>query len=65
MHVELIGPYIKSTRKHHPGGAIIKNNFSFTCMVMVDLATGWFKIIEILTYDLNEVTCGNYEYIDK
>ena len=36
VHVELIGPYCKSKRQHHNGGAIIKNNVSFTCTTMID-----------------------------
>ena len=36
-----------------------------TCMKMIDPDKGWFKIVEILTYDLNEVTAGNDEYIYK
>ena len=32
---------------------------------MIDPATGWFKIVKILTFNLNEVTSGNDEYIDK
>ena len=30
VHVDLIGPYSKSIRQQHPGGAIIVNNFSLT-----------------------------------
>ena len=33
-------------------------------MTMIDPTTGWFKIFEIPTYDLEEVTGGNEEYID-
>ena len=32
---------------------------------MIDPATGWFVIVEIHMFDLEEVTLGNYEYIDK
>ena len=34
-------------------------------MTMIDPATGWFKIVEILTFNLDEATSVNYEYIDK
>ena len=34
-------------------------------MTMIDPATGWFEIVEIPTFDLEEVTIGNVEYIDK
>ena len=34
-------------------------------MIIIDTATGWFICFEIPTYDLNEVTGSNYEYIYK
>ena len=34
-------------------------------MKMIDPATGWLKIIEIPTFNLNDTTSGNSEYIDK
>ena len=65
VHVDLIGPYTKSRRPDQPGGAIIRNNVSLTFMTMTDPATGWFEIFEIPTCNLDEVTGGNDEYIDK
>ena len=49
VHVDLIGQYSNSIRQNHLGGAIISNNVSLTCMVIIDPNTGWFEIIEILT----------------
>ena len=34
-------------------------------MTMIDPAMGWFQIFEVLTYDRNEVTGSNDEYIDN
>ena len=34
-------------------------------MTMINPATGWFKIIEIPKFGLDEVAVGNDEYIDK
>ena len=51
--------------QHQPSGSIVKINFSLTCMTMIDPAMGWFKIVEIPTFDLDAVTGGNDEYIDK
>ena len=65
MHVYLIGTYRNSIKQQQPDGDIIRNNVSMTCMKMIDPDKGWFKIVEILTYDLNEVTAGNDEYIYK
>ena len=44
VHVDLIGPYSKSIRQHHPGGTVILNNSSITCMKMNDPDIGWFDI---------------------
>ena len=65
MHVDLIVPYRKSIRQQYPGDTIISNNVSLTCMTTIDPATGWFEIVQIPTFDLNEVTGGNDAYIDK
>ena len=65
MHVDLIGPYIKSIRQQQPGGSIILNNASLTRMKINDLATGWFKNFNIPTFDLDEVTADNDEYVYK
>ena len=34
-------------------------------MTMIDSGTVWLKIVEIPMFDLDEVTAGNDEYIDK
>ena len=64
LHVDLIGPYSKSISKQQPGGAIIWNNASLTCMEMIDPVKVWFDIPKITLFDLDEVTAGNDEYID-
>ena len=65
VHVDLMGPYIKSIRQKYPGGTVIQNNASLTCLTMIDPATGWFEIVDIPTLDPKEVTIVNDEYIDK
>ena len=65
VYVDMIGPYSQSIIQQHPGGTIIRNNASLTCMTMIDPATGWFKIVKIPMFELEEVTIGNDEYIDK
>ena len=65
VHVDLIDPYSKSTRQNHPGGTVGQKNASLTCMTMIALATGWFEVVKIPKFDLEEVTIGNDEYIDK
>ena len=34
-------------------------------MLMSDPTKGWFEIVEVLKFELNEVMGGNDEYIDK
>ena len=34
-------------------------------MKIIDPTTGWFEIFKVPEFDLDEVTCGNYEYIYK
>ena len=46
VHVDLIGPYIKSIRQQQPCGAIIKNNVSLNFMTIIDNATGWFSFLK-------------------
>ena len=43
----------------------MQNDDSLTCMKMIDPVTGLFEIFEIPMFDLDEVTAGNDEYIDK
>ena len=65
MHADLIGPYRKYIRQNQPGGAIIKNNVSITCLTIINPTIGWFEIVEGTMFDLNESTGGNGEYIGK
>ena len=65
VHSCLIGPYSKSIRQQKPGGSVIRNNSSLTCMMMIDSATGWFEIVNIPMFDIDDLTLVNYEYIDK
>ena len=65
VHVDLIGPNSNSIRQQQTGGTIIWNNYSLNWMTIIDPSTGWFEIVEILTFEINEVTAGNDEYIDK
>ena len=44
---------------------IIKKYLRPTCMKIIDAATGWFEIVEVAFFKINEVARGNNEYIDK
>ena len=65
MHVEPIGLDIKYIRQQKSGRDITIYNVSLTRMSMIDPTTGWFEIVEIPTYDFNEVIGSNGEYVDK
>ena len=65
VYIDLIGTYSKYIRQNCPGGAIIKNNFSLICITTIDPEIGWFKIVEVPMFGLDEVTGVNDEYIDK
>ena len=63
VHVDLIYPYINSIRHHNPGGYNIKNDVSLSCMKIIDPATGWFEIVKVSMFGLDEVVASNDEYI--
>ena len=63
VYVNLLVSYSKSASQQQPDGTIINNNFRLTWMAMIDPATGWVKIFEVPTYDLDKLTGGNGEYI--
>ena len=63
--MDQITSFSKYIIKQHLGGAIMKNNVSINRMMMIDPTKGWFKIIEIMAYDIYEVMGGHDEYTDK
>ena len=65
VHVDLIGPHSKCIRQHHPVGAIIKHNVSFTRIKLINLTTCWFEIVKVQRYELDDFTGSTDEYIDK
>ena len=65
VHINLIGPYSKSIIKQKPGGAIIKKYLILAYITIIGPATGWFKIVKVPWFDLDEVARGNNEYVDK
>ena len=40
---------------------IIKKDVSLTLMTVIDPDMGWFEIVEIQTFNIDEVTHGNDE----
>ena len=65
VHLDLIGTYSKSIIKQYSGGTTIKNNVSLSCMTMIDPDTGWFEMVKVTKFDLDEITGDNEDDIDK
>ena len=65
MHVDLIGPYKNSIRQQQSRGANIKNGVVLTSMNIIDPAMGWFDIVKVLMFDIDNAMGGNDEYIYK
>ena len=63
--MDLVGQYSKSILQQHTGGSIIKNHISLICMTIIGSVNGWFEISEFPSYELDEVTGVNDEYIYK
>ena len=61
----MIDPYPTSKIQQQAGGVIIRNYVSLTCTTIIDPATGWFKIVKVPCFGLDEVARLNYGYIDK
>ena len=59
MNVDLICPYSKPIIQQHPVGATMKNDVSITCMTVVNPCAGWFDIVKVTMFELNEVTVVN------
>ena len=65
VHVDLLGLYNMSPKRQHLCGAIINKDVSLTYMTMIYPEMGWFKIIEVPTYNLDGFMGFNDEYIYK
>ena len=59
VHVDLIGSYINIIRQPNTVENTTRNNVSRTCMTIIDSAAGWFEVVKLTTFDLDEVTGGN------
>ena len=65
VHTDLIGPYSLTAKQYQPDGTIINKEFSLTCMTFLDPATGWFEIVQVPLFNIDDVKNGNREVIDK
>ena len=65
VHTDLIGPYSITAKQIQPGGDIKEIELKLTAMTMVDPATGWFEIVEVPYYSIEDVINNENAYIDK
>ena len=65
VHIDLIGPYSITAKQTQSGGEIKEVELQLTAMTMVDLATGWFEIVEFPYYNIEDFVNDKDNYIDK
>ena len=61
----MVGSYSRSIIQQQAGGVVIKNYVNLNCTTIIDSITGWFKIVKVPCFGLDEVARLNYGYIDK
>ena len=65
VYTDLIGPYSITAKQTQPGSEIKEVELQLTAMTMVDPAMGWFEIIEVPYYNIEDVINNKDNYIDK
>jgi hypothetical protein len=55
VHVDLVGPYTVTTQQFQPDGSIQTKTLQLTCMTMLDPVTGWFEIVEVPNFIVEDV----------
>ena len=65
VHTDLIGPYSITAKHTQPGGEIKEVELQLTAMTMVDPSMGWFEIVEVLYYNIEDIVNDKDNYIDK
>ena len=66
VHTDLIGPYSLTTKQYQPDGSIQEVELHLTCMTMIDPATGWFEVVEVPNFIVEDVkNKRTIETIDK
>ena len=66
VHTDLIGPYSITAKQFHTDGSIVERELSLTCMTMIDPITGWFEIVEVPSYIVDDINKKlTKEQIDK
>jgi hypothetical protein len=65
VHIDLIRLYMITAKQTQPGGEIKEIKLTLTAMTMVDPATGWFEIVEVPYYSIEDVKKDELNYINK
>ena len=66
VHTDLVGPYSIKAKQYQPDGSISEIELQLTCMTMLDPVTGWFEIVEVPNYIIEDLkTKTTSESIDK
>ena len=55
MHTDLTGLYTITVKQIQPEGEIKEIKLKLTAMTMVDHMIGWFKIVELPYYSIEDV----------
>ena len=55
MHTGLIGPYSIAVKQTQPGGKIKEVELQLTAMTIVDPVMGWFEIVEVPYYNIEDI----------
>ena len=65
VHVDLIGPYSIMAKQDQPDGSLQAKTLQLTCMTMLDLVSGWFEIIEVPRFIVDDIKNTDKDFIDK
>jgi len=66
VHTDLIGPYTITAKQIQPDGTTKEKEFHLTCMTMIDPVTGWFEIVEVPNFIIEDIKNKQFrETIDK
>ena len=55
VHTDLIGPYTITAKQIQPDGTTKEKEFHLTCMTMIDPVTGWFEIVEVPNFIIEDI----------
>ena len=65
MYTDLIEPYSITEKQTQPGGKIKEIELQLTAMTMVDPAMGWFEMVEVPYYNIEDIVNDKDNYINK